>query len=66
MLLNILLTGSSPFANREAAKCGQRMSTRGRLSREAEHLLDSCFIVDPERRITLEGIRAHPWVSARA
>ena len=64
VLLNILLTGSSPFHNREAAKRGERMPTRGRLSASVEHLLDSCFIVDPSARITLAEIQEHPWFSA--
>lgn len=61
VLLNILLIGSSPFRDREAAKRGERMPTRGRLSAHAEHLLDSCFIVNPTDRITLQEIRQHPW-----
>ncbi|ORY66643.1 kinase-like domain-containing protein [Leucosporidium creatinivorum] len=65
VLLSILLTGSAPFPTREAAKRGQRVSTRGRLSPAVEDLLNACFLVDPKERITLEEIQEHPWMSPK-
>jgi serine/threonine protein kinase len=68
VLLNILLTGTAPFANKDAAKRGERSTPnagRGKLSREASDLLDACFVVDPQNRITLEAIRRHSWMQLR-
>lgn len=64
ILLCTLLTGCAPFASREAAIRGRRSSPTSnvRLTREAEELLDMCFVVDPQSRITLQGIMSHPWM----
>ncbi|KAK4057363.1 hypothetical protein OIO90_001431 [Microbotryomycetes sp. JL221] len=66
VLLHILLTGQAPFANREAAKRGERtnMSQRVRLSSAAHDLLDWCFVVNPADRVTLEEMLDHQWMRA--
>ena len=67
ILLCTLLTGCAPFGSREAAIQGRRSKPTNnvRLTRNAEHLIDSCFIVDPQDRINLEEILAHPWMRSQ-
>merc|ERR1711988_1963917 len=39
--------------------------TAAHLSREVTHLLDCLLNVDPAKRLTLSGVREHPWILER-
>jgi serine/threonine protein kinase len=60
VILSILLTGETPFPDTSYAIIG-RMRCKTPISSTASDLLAGCFIVDPERRRSIERIKSHPW-----
>ncbi|SCV66887.1 BQ2448_5533 [Microbotryum intermedium] len=67
VLLHILLTGSTPFPTRHHIQRAQRnRELNGNLSAAANDLLDQCFAVDVDERITLERLCDHPWMRMRS
>lgn len=65
ILLCILVTGESPFASPKEAQIGKRSQLRNglKMSRELNDLVERCLQVAPERRITIEEMRGHRWLS---
>lgn len=64
ILLNILITGESPFSNPANAQAGRRSPLRQgvKMSAELDDLVGRCLEVEPERRLTIDGIRGHRWL----
>ncbi|KDE02763.1 CAMK protein kinase [Microbotryum lychnidis-dioicae p1A1 Lamole] len=67
VLLHILLTGSTPFPTRHHIRRAQRnRELNFKLSAAANNLLDQCFAVNVDERITLERLCDHPWMRMRS
>ena len=63
VLLHILLTGSTPFPNLDAAVRGERMKVEGiQLGPEVDEVLDGCLCVDVEKRWGLDQLLDCRWV----
>ena len=64
ILLNILLTGESPFASPADAQRSRRSPLRPgvSMSAEAADLITRCLDVNPASRLTIDGIRGHRWL----
>ncbi|GAA5886275.1 hypothetical protein JCM6882_001588 [Rhodosporidiobolus microsporus] len=63
ILLSVLLTGEHPFLSPTEAAAGNRLPVKVPLSPYAHELMTRCLDVDPEKRISLEELRRHPWVA---
>ena len=73
-LLYILLGGYSPYADNDPRKTVRRVA-KGQyhpfttdevwnsVSNEAKDVIMRCFEVTREKRITVDGLRAHPWLA---
>ncbi|XP_059307459.1 serine/threonine-protein kinase SAPK2-like [Lycium ferocissimum] len=70
--LYVMLVGAYPFEDPSDPRNFRKTLTRilnvqysipyyVRLSKECKHLLSQIFIADPEKRITIEEIKKHPW-----
>jgi len=62
VLLSILLTGESPFADAAAASNGHLSRPKVRVGRDAYELMLRCLTLDIKQRITIKEMREHPWV----
>ncbi|KAG8347928.1 Protein kinase domain [Trypanosoma vivax] len=66
VILYVMLAGKLPFEDRnpksllEKVKRGEYAMVR-QVSDSARDLISRILVVDPEKRITLEGILSHPW-----
>mmetsp|Transcript_9751 Transcript_9751/g.17793 ORF Transcript_9751/g.17793 Transcript_9751/m.17793 type:complete len:396 (-) Transcript_9751:241-1428(-) len=79
VILFVMLTGYHPFRRplmidtREYKKCkyfcaimrGSRKAYR-HIPIKAQELLAKIFVLDPEKRITIEGIKKEPWLAAES
>ncbi|KAI9481415.1 MAG: kinase-like domain-containing protein, partial [Benjaminiella poitrasii] len=69
VVLYVLVCGKVPFddsnlpALHEKIKAGVIEEYPEHLGKECLDLLSKIFVVDPSRRITLTGIKAHPWMN---
>ncbi|KAI7898021.1 kinase-like domain-containing protein [Cokeromyces recurvatus] len=69
VVLYVLVCGKVPFddsnlpALHEKIKTGVIEEYPEHLGKECVDLLSRIFVVDPGRRITLTGIKAHPWMN---
>ncbi|KAG8953435.1 hypothetical protein FRC04_002277 [Tulasnella sp. 424] len=66
VLLSFLVTGESPFPDKQQAIDGSPTFVRPdgfhpRLSSECVDLIKGCLIADPDRRFTIERVQKHPW-----
>ncbi|KAM3201263.1 hypothetical protein P3L10_033626 [Capsicum annuum] len=70
--LYVMLVGAYPFEDPEDPRNFRKTLTRiltvqysipyyVRVSKECKHLLSQIFVADPEKRITIEEIKKHPW-----
>lgn len=70
--LYVMLVGAYPFEDPKDPKnftktMGRILSVNYsipsyvRVSEECKHLLSQIFVANPEKRITIEAIKAHPW-----
>ncbi|KAK4050650.1 hypothetical protein OIV83_003376 [Microbotryomycetes sp. JL201] len=62
VLLSILVTGECPFADAESAKQGRLSKPKVRLGSQVQSLMRGCLQVDIEQRLTIDEVRAHPWI----
>lgn len=64
ILLNILITGESPFSSPANAQASRRSPLRAgvTMSAEAADLIARCLDVNPATRLTIDGIRGHRWL----
>lgn len=60
------LCGEAPFEDtmimtqKKIARCD--MTVPGYVSQEARDLIKKLLVLDPEKRLTLEGVLKHPWI----
>ncbi|OIT32692.1 serinethreonine-protein kinase sapk1 [Nicotiana attenuata] len=70
--LYVMLVGAYPFEDPDDPRNFRKTLTRilsvqysipyyVRVSKECKHLLSQIFVADPEKRITMEEIKKHPW-----
>ncbi|XP_016501296.1 serine/threonine-protein kinase SAPK1 isoform X2 [Nicotiana tabacum] len=70
--LYVMLFGAYPFEDPDDPRNFRKTLTRilsvqysipyyVRVSKECKHLLSQIFVADPEKRITMEDIKKHPW-----
>ncbi|KAJ8544022.1 hypothetical protein K7X08_025640 [Anisodus acutangulus] len=70
--LYVMLVGAYPFEDPSDPRNFRKTLTRilsvqysipyyVRISKECKHLLSQIFVADPEKRITIEEIKKHPW-----
>ncbi|CAN4090040.1 unnamed protein product [Withania somnifera] len=70
--LYVMLVGAYPFEDPDDLRNFKKTITRilrvqysipcyVRVSKECNHLLSQIFVADPEKRITIEEIKKHPW-----
>uniref|UniRef100_A0A3Q7GRD7 Protein kinase domain-containing protein n=1 Tax=Solanum lycopersicum TaxID=4081 RepID=A0A3Q7GRD7_SOLLC len=70
--LYVMLVGAYPFEDPDDPRNFKKTITRilsvqysipyyVRVSKECNHLLSRIFVADPEKRITIEEIKKHPW-----
>ncbi|GAA6010429.1 hypothetical protein JCM10207_001300 [Rhodosporidiobolus poonsookiae] len=64
LLLSVLVTGEHPFLSPADAAAGKRIPLKIPLSPEVDLLMRRCLTINPAERITLEELRAHPWVNS--
>ncbi|KAM0791747.1 hypothetical protein ACM66B_004014 [Microbotryomycetes sp. NB124-2] len=62
VLLAILVTGECPFVDAESAKQGRLSKPKVRLGSQVQSLIRGCLQVDIEQRLTIDEVRAHPWI----
>lgn len=65
VLLSFLLTGVSPFPSVRDAIMGRVVVSKApgvKLSEEVMDLMRRCLDTRPERRITIQQIKEHPWI----
>eukprot|EP00033_Pygsuia_biforma_P000290 GCRY01000357.1.p1 GENE.GCRY01000357.1~~GCRY01000357.1.p1 ORF type:complete len:568 (+),score=120.86 GCRY01000357.1:462-2165(+) len=69
IVLYAMLTGNMPFKGRNTAaielslKSKLYLKVEKRLSDEVKDLLDKCLQFDPDKRLGIKEIAAHPWVN---
>ncbi|KAG8983476.1 hypothetical protein FRB90_006004 [Tulasnella sp. 427] len=66
VLLSFLVTGESPFPDKQHAIDGEPVFVRSdgaqpRLSVECVDLIRGCLIADPDKRLTIDRVQRHPW-----
>ncbi|XP_009767129.1 serine/threonine-protein kinase SAPK1-like isoform X8 [Nicotiana sylvestris] len=71
--LYVMLVGAYPFEDPDDPRNFRKTLTQRilsvqysipsyvRVSKECKHLLSQIFVADPEKRITMEEIKKHPW-----
>ncbi|XP_031107208.1 serine/threonine-protein kinase SAPK2-like [Ipomoea triloba] len=70
--LYVMLVGAYPFEDPEDPRNFKKTITRilsvqysipyyVRISKECKHLLSQIFVADPDKRISIEEIKKHPW-----
>ncbi|OEH73966.1 hypothetical protein cyc_05354 [Cyclospora cayetanensis] len=70
VILYALLCGSLPFDDEHVPNLFKKIkhgsfTLPGHLSASSRHLLVQMLVVDPSKRIRLEGIKEHPWFQER-
>ena len=60
-----LIEGQQSGRSTVASVYGWYKRSCGHLSREVVHLLDQLLLIDPSKRLTMDGARSHPWVLER-
>ncbi|KAI7883666.1 Pkinase-domain-containing protein [Lichtheimia hyalospora FSU 10163] len=72
VILYAMLTGHLPFDDDSVGrllakiKTGRFLPLPAHVSREAQDLIKSMLVVDPTKRITLDAVLAHPWLTNKS
>ncbi|KAJ8663056.1 hypothetical protein O0I10_001233 [Lichtheimia ornata] len=72
VILYAMLTGHLPFDDDNVGrllakiKLGRFLPLPAHVSREARDLIKSMLVVDPAKRITLDAVLAHPWLTNKS